>query len=338
MYLTSEISTRNKPNSLILVYNFYLTLFKISLLDFMDFTLHQLRIFLAVAEQASMTKAAEQMHMTQPAVSIQMRNLQDQFPFPLTEVIGRQLYLTDYGREILSKAQEIVSLVDGIEEHTQRMMGNLSGTIKMASVSTGKYVAPHLLSKFLSQHSGVHLKLDVTNRQSVLESLSTNAVDFGLIPVLYDNDSLQSEELFPNKLVVVCSGVNPISTWKDLVASEDLSYILREAGSSTRNVMERFLEKYSWKNNKRLELTSNEAVKQAVIANLGWSLIPLIGLQNELVNGQLKLIKHELLPEDSTWHIVWMKNKKHSPAAQEFLHFLRNEKEQLQQSLFDRMN
>jgi DNA-binding transcriptional LysR family regulator len=300
----------------------------------MDFTLHQLRIFLAVAENASMTRAAEQMHMTQPAVSIQMRNLQDQFPFPLTEVIGRQLYLTEYGREILVKAQEIVDQVGAIEEHTQRMMGNLSGTIKMASVSTGKYVAPHLLSGFLSSHPGVHLKLDVTNRQSVLESLSNNAVDFGLIPVLYDNDSLQSEELFPNKLVLVCSGKNHISTWKELMSSEELPYILREAGSSTRQVMEAFLEKYSWKNNKRLELTSNEAVKQAVIANLGWSIMPLIGLQNELINGQLRLIENKLLPYDSTWHIVWLKNKKLSPAAQEFLSYIRKEKEQLRRSFF----
>jgi DNA-binding transcriptional LysR family regulator len=122
------------------------------------------------------------------------------------------------------------------------------------------------------------------------------------------------------------------------MSSEELPYIFREVGSSTRQVMEAFLDKYSWKNNKRLELTSNEAVKQAVIANLGWSLMPLIGLQNELLNGQLRLIEHKLLPDDSTWHIVWMKNKKLSPSAQEFLNYIRNEKEELRRSFFDMLD
>ena len=144
----------------------------------MNYTLNQLRIFLKVVQTESITKASEILHLTQPAVSIQLKNFQDQFEIPLTEVIGRRLYITDFGREIADAAEKILEEVNTIASKTEAYKGKLTGKLKISVVSTGKYVMPYFLVDFLKQHTGIELLLDVTNKAKVIESIEKNEVEF----------------------------------------------------------------------------------------------------------------------------------------------------------------
>ncbi len=166
----------------------------------MNYTLNQLQIFLKIVQTQSVTKASEELHLTQPAVSIQLRNFQDQFDIPLTEVIGRKIYITDFGREIAKAAEVIIQQVHAINYKTMAYKGQLTGRLKISVVSTGKYVMPYFLSQFMQQHPGIELEMDVTNKQKVIESLENNEVDFALVSILPKNLSIEKLDLLQNKL------------------------------------------------------------------------------------------------------------------------------------------
>ena len=302
----------------------------------MNYTLHQLQVYLKITQLKSITKAAEELHLTQPAVSIQLRNFQDQFEIPLTEIVGRKLYVTDFGREVATAAERILNEVHSINYKTLAYKGQLIGRLKVSVVSTGKYVMPYFLSDFLKRHKGIELVLDVTNKAMVLESLEKNEVDFSLISVLPDNLQLDYIELMENKLFLVGSKeplFDPIVHENKLL--ETMPLIYREAGSGTRHVMEKFIKQNNLQVRKKLELTSNEAVKQAVIAGLGYSVMPLIGLKNELNNGALQIINIKGLPIKSIWRLSWNKGKNFSPVAKAFLDYLRVEKSKIISNKFD---
>lgn len=296
----------------------------------MNYTLHQLYVFLKVAQNKSITKAAVELHLTQPAVSIQLRNFQDQFEFPLTEVIGRKLYITDFGQEIANAAEKVISEVEAINYKTLALKGELSGRLKISIVSTGKYVMPYFLSDFLKSNPGVDLILDVTNKKQVLESLEHNEVDFSLVSVLPEAVQIEKVELLPNALFMM---VNASQTFEkknyDVSILEELAVIYREEGSGTRYIMEKFIENNSLNVPKKVELTGNEAVKQAVLAGLGCSIMPLIGVKNELNNGSLQIVPVKGLPIKSNWNLIWLKGKKFSPVASAYLQFIQNEKERI---------
>jgi LysR family transcriptional regulator, low CO2-responsive transcriptional regulator len=302
----------------------------------MNYTLHQLQVFLKISQTASITKAAEELHLTQPAVSIQLKNLQDQFDIPLTEVVGRKLFITDFGNEIALAAEKILNEVYAINYKTLAHKGKLTGRLKLSVVSTGKYVMPYFLSNFMRQNEGVELLMDVTNKAKVIESLEKNEVDFSLVSVLPENLNIENIELMQNKLFLVA---NTKVLYKkklyDKNIFEELSLIYREKGSGTRFVMEKFIEKNSLPVRKKLELTSNEAVKQAVIAGLGCSIMPLIGIKNELSQGELQIIPVKDFPISSVWNLIWMKNKNFSPVAQAFLKHIEAQKSQIIQQHFD---
>lgn len=293
----------------------------------MNYTLHQLQVFLKVTQTQSITKASEELHLTQPAVSIQLRNFQDQFDIPLTEVVGRKLFITDFGKEIAIAAERILNEVNAINFKTLAYKGQLTGRLKLSVVSTGKYVIPYFLTDFLKQHEGIELILDVTNKAKVLESLENNEVDFSLVSVLPDNLQIEKIALMQNKLFLVGntqeSFINK-NYEKDIF--ETLPLIYREKGSGTRHTMEKYVEENKVSVRKKMELTSNEAVKQAVIAGLGYSIMPLIGIKNELLNRDLQIIPVNGLPIITTWHLIWLKGKNFSPVAKAFLNYLQEEK------------
>ncbi|TXN38047.1 LysR family transcriptional regulator [Flagellimonas hymeniacidonis] len=305
----------------------------------MNYTLHQLKIFAKIAEKQSITKASEELHLTQPAVSIQLKNFQNQFPIPLTEVVGRQLFITDFGMEIALAAKRILGEVDSINYKLLTFKGELAGRLKVSVVSTGKYVMPYFLSKFMRDNPGVDLNMDVTNKAQVVESLEENKVDFALVSVLPDHLNLNKISLMRNVLYLVG---NPKYFEKVKLSksafSKDTPLIFREKGSATRAAMEHFLLQKSITIAKKIELTSNEAVKQAVIAGLGCSIMPLIGLKNELSNGDLKIIPLKNLPITTVWNLVWLKNKKLSPVALELLDYLKNQKQEIINTNFEWFN
>lgn len=302
----------------------------------MNYTLHQLKIFLEVANTQSITKASEELHLTQPAVSIQLKNFQNQFDLPLFEVINKRIYITDFGKEIAEAADKILAEVHSINYKMNAHKGELAGRLKISVVSTGKYIAPFFLADFIKLNPGIDLIMDVTNKAQVLMSLEQNEVDFSLVSVLPDTLRIEKLELMQNKLFLVGNEetvVNKRQYNKDIF--EKLPIIYREKGSGTRHVMEKYIKNNNLPVHKKMELTSNEAVKQAVIAGLGCSIMPLIGIRSELQNGQLKIIPVKGFPISSTWFLIWLKDKKLSPIAQEYVSYLSSNKEHIIGKKFD---
>lgn len=302
----------------------------------MNYTLHQLQIFLKVVKTQSVTKASEELHLTQPAVSIQLKNFQDQFDIPLTEVVGRRLYITDFGYEIAEVAENIINQVEAINYKTMAYKGQLSGRLRVSVVSTGKYVMPYFLSHFMKDHPSIELTMDVTNKSQVIKSLEKNEVDFALVSVLPSSLNIEKLDLLQNKLYLVAnSKVERTNAEKSNELFKEIPLIYREKGSGTRQMMENFIERNEVFIPKKMELTSNEAVKQAVIAGLGCSIMPLIGIKNELLNEQLQIIPFKGLPITTTWSLIWLKGKKHSPVATSLLAYITKEKANIVREIFN---
>lgn len=301
----------------------------------MNYTLNQLQIFLKVVQTKSVTKASEELHLTQPAVSIQLKNFQDQFEIPLTEVVGRKIYITDFGLEIAEAAENIINQVYAINYKTLAYKGQLTGRLKISVVSTGKYVMPYFLTNFIQQHPGVELLMDVTNKIKVIESLENNEVDFALVSILPNTLNVEKLDLLQNKLYLVGSSGKESNKPRSMIETfTDLPLIFREKGSGTRQTMENFIDRNKITVLKKMELTSNEAVKQALLAGLGYSIMPLIGIRNELNNNELKIIPIDGLPIKTTWSLIWLKGKKHAPVAQSFLDYLGREKAKIVEEKF----
>jgi DNA-binding transcriptional LysR family regulator len=301
----------------------------------MNYTLNQLQIFLRIVQTKSVTKAAEELHLTQPAVSIQLKNFQDQFDIPLTELVGRKIYITDFGKEIAEAAENIINHVYAINYKTLAYKGQLTGKLKISVVSTGKYVMPYFLSEFIQQNSGIELFMDVTNKSKVVESMENNEIDFALVSILPTTLNIEKLELLQNKLFLV--GNTKTKFKKDIKTKDifkDLPLIFRESGSGTRQTMESFIQRNKLSVLKKMELTSNEAVKQALLAGFGYSIMPLIGIKNELLNNELQIIPVKGLPIKTTWSLIWLKGKKHSPASLSFLNHLKNRKSNIVQEKF----
>lgn len=301
----------------------------------MNYTLHQLQIFLKIVQTQSITKASEELFLTQPAVSIQLKKLQDSFDIPLTEVVGRKIFITEFGREIAAAAEKILDQVHAIDYRTLAFKGQLAGRLKISVVSTGKYVMPYFLADFLKLHPGIELQMDVTNKSKVLETLENNEVDFSLVSILPEKLKTDRLDLLKNKLFLVGNSGRKFKKQayhKSLFA--ELPLIFREKGSGTRQIMERFIDKNKITFLKKLELTSNEAVKQALLAGLGYSIMPLIGIRNEYQNNELQIIPMKGLPITTTWSLIWLKGKKLSPVAVAYLEHLKKEKERIVQDKF----
>ena len=302
----------------------------------MNYTLNQLQIFLKVVQTHSVTRASEELHLTQPAVSIQLKNFQDQFDIPLTEVVGRKIFVTDFGHEIAHAAENIINQVYAINYKTLAYKGQLAGRLKISVVSTGKYVMPQYLADFMKQHDGIELLMDVTNKSKVIESLENNEVDFALVSILPEKLNIEKMDLLQNKLYLVGNGQQKFK--KGISAKEifkDLPLIFREKGSGTRQTMESFFVKHNIEVLKKMELTSNEAVKQALIAGLGYSIMPLIGIKNELHADELQIIPIKGLPIKTTWSLIWLKGKKHSPLSLAFMDYLKKEKSKIVKEKFN---
>jgi len=301
----------------------------------MNYSLHQLAIFLKIVQTKSITKTAEAMHLTQPAVSIQLKNFQSQFNIPLIEIINKRVYITDFGKEIAESSQNIMNEVSVIDNRSNKYSGSLTGTLRIASVSTGKYVIPYFLADFLRENQNIELRLDVSNRSMVLDLLEQNQTDFSLVSFFPTQIALQKIELMPNSLYFVGSGnLSGETALINKQALEKLPLIYREEGSATRMAMEKFIEKNRITVKKKIQLTSNEAVKQAVIAGIGYSVMPVIGLKNELESKQVQIIPIKGLPIKTTWNLVWHRKKKLSPVAVAFKEYIEKQKKEIIQANF----
>lgn len=292
----------------------------------MNYTLNQLKVFHKVVETGSITKASEELFMTQPAVSIQLKNFQDHFDIPLTELKGRQIKITDFGIEIAQITEKILEELLSLQYKTKEYKGMVTGKLKISSASTGKYVIPYFLSEFLDNYRGIDLVLDVTNKSKVIKSLKNKEIEFAIVSVLPDDVDVEEERLLENKLYLVSQSAKSV---------KNKPLIFRENGSATRKVMEEYYKNKSTRDLGKLELTSNEAVKQAVIAGIGSSILPIIGIKNELINGLIQIIPSKGLPIVTEWRLIWLKNKKLSPVAEAYLKFIREQKQNILNQHFE---
>lgn len=299
----------------------------------MHYTLHQLKIFLKVSDFQSITKAAAELHLTQPAISIQLKKLQEQFELPLTEVIGRQLYVTDFGREIAIRSRRILEEADGIRYTIDQYKGLLTGKIKISVVSTAKYVIPYFLKDFMDRYPSVEISIDVSNKNKVIEGLHKNNSDFSLVSVVPENLDVFSVELMENQLNLVGSTEfeGKIKKPKDL---EKVTLLFREEGSATRNAMENYLKSKNINVGKSMELVSNEAVKQAINAGLGVSIVPLIGLRTALAREDITIYPLSGLPINTRWNLIYNKGKALTPAQEELIKYMEENKERLVEKYF----
>lgn len=281
----------------------------------MQFTFHQLRIYAEVVRQKSITKAANNLNMTQPALSIQLKNFSSLFEFQLLERKGRSIKVTDYGMQIYQRALDLLSKAEEMNYLTASFRNLEAGSLRIASVSTGKYIIPYIVADFLNHYPKVDLNIQVSNKEDVVNRLKDEDLDFALVSVIPNNVLVNEEVLFNNELYLV--GKTP-----EFDSSRPLIY--REKGSATRQAMDRYFR--NTKGRKTFELTSNEAVKQAVKAGLGYSILPKIGIAQELLEGTLHVIPQKKLPIITQWRIVYNRQKMLSPVAQTFLSYLKENK------------
>jgi len=292
----------------------------------MNYSLHQLKIFVSVCEHISITNAANEMNMTQPALSIQLKNFQNQFEVPLIEKKGRKIVVTEFGYQIKEIAEKILLEAEALKFKTKEYKGLFTGRLKIASASTGKYVIPYFLETFLDRYPGIDLSLDVSNKTEVIKSLTDHKIELALVSVPPENVNYQEELLMENTL-------HMISKIGDTRETPPL--IFREKGSATRKVMDDHLQ--IKKNRKSLELTSNEAVKQAILAGLGNSVLPLIGIKNELKK-DLQITKTAHFPIRTQWRLIWLANRKLTPIAEAYLEFVRDNKKTIIAKHFSWLN
>ena len=291
----------------------------------MNYTLNQLRIFVKVAELKSVTRAAEELHLTQPAVSSQLKNFQDQFSLPLFEVIKKRIHITGFGEEVFETGKKILADVGQMKYKMLSYTGLLSGKLTFSTVSTGKYVLPYFLSDFFNKNVSIDLEIDVSNRQAVIQNLQKNEIDFALMSLPQEGISIHKIDLLENKLYFV--GKNSIIKNYELAdLLEFTPLICREPGSATRMQLDQFILENKLEVKKTIQLTSNEAVKQAIIAGMGISLMPLIGIRNEIELGLMNIIPVKGLPLVTMWSLVYLKDKQLSPAMNAFIDYLNDHK------------
>jgi DNA-binding transcriptional LysR family regulator len=290
-------------------------------------TLRQLRVFDAVARHLNFSRAAESLFLSQPAVSMQIKQLEQNIGLPLLEQVGRRLNLTEAGRELLKYSRNILQQVQEMDTVFNEMKGLEHGQLSIAVVSTANYFMPRLLAKFIRLHPKIHLSLSVANRDSVIRQLDENSADLAIMGLPPEGTDMVSKVFMPNPLVVIAAPDHPLAKLKRVqprqLAKE--TFLLREKGSGTRGVVERFFAGHKLPLPAHMEMDTNEAIKQSVSAHIGIGIISRHGIEMELETKRLCILDAEGFPIVRNWNIVQRKNKRLSTAAQAFQRFLLDE-------------
>ncbi len=290
----------------------------------MHLTLQQLRLFESVVRNGSYTRAAEEMHLTQPAVSIQIRRLEDQAGVPLLEQMGRRIYPTAAGKLVQAAASDVLARLRQLDSDMDSLRGDVRGPLQIAVVSTGKYFMPLLLGRFLQQHPGVEPHLLFTNREHVMERLMHNEDDFVVMGQTPDDARLVCYPFLENVLGFIAPPDHPLGGRRRVPLEEVVKerFIVREPGSGTRQAVERILAAEGLATEPYMELGSAEAIKQAVLAGIGIAVISLHSVRLEQAAGKLTVLDVEGFPLRRRWYAVHQKGKHLSLVAQTFLDYL----------------
>ena len=293
----------------------------------MNVTFRQLTLFESVARNISFTRAAEELHLSQPAVSMQIRQLEDSVGLALFEKSGKRISLTEAGREVFHYSQSINRELSEMEEVLESLKGLSRGRLNIAVASTVNYFAPRLLAEFHKEYPGIKLELDVTNREKLIKMLIENSVDMVLMGQPPENVEVEYEGFMKNPLVVVAPPEHPLCSAKEIPVTRlsDEVFVMREPGSGTRQAMERFFAKRKLKIRQGMQMTRNEAIKQAVRAGLGLGVVSIHTIELELKTERLVILDVEGFPIRRKWFLVYRKGKRLSPPGQAFRNFVLTE-------------
>ena len=286
----------------------------------MNITFRQMRLFLALADTGSVTAAARIMHVTQPTASMQLKEITDSIGVPLYEVIARKVHLTQMGRELASTARMISGQWETFEQQIHGLKGLTRGKLKVAVVSTAEYFIPRILGTFCAKYPQIDITLEVLNRDGVVRRLEGNLDDLYIMSQPPLNIEINDEVFMPNTLLLVAHKQHILAQKKqfDLASLKNEKFIFREKGSGTRMATDAHFKKLKFKPDVRLELGSNEAIKQAVIGGLGLAVLSKYSLADQIENIDVAILKCKGFPIASRWHIVRPKGKKLSPIAMIF--------------------
>lgn len=290
----------------------------------MHLTLRQLAVFEAVARHLNYTRAADEMYLSQPAVSMQIRQLEEAVGLPLFERLGRKIHLTEAGRELYHYAQLIGRQLKEAEEVLEALKGLHKGRLAISVASTANYFATRLLAAFKQEFVGVAISLDVTNRRTLLRQLEHNEVDLAIMGRPPEDADLVAEPFMDNPLVVIAPAGHPLADQREIPMARlaDELFVVRERGSGTRIAMEKSFAEQGRSLRTGMEMTSNEAIKQAVEAGLGLGIVSLHTLELELATGRLIVLDVEGFPILRQWHVVHRREKRLSPIATAFRDFV----------------
>ena len=293
----------------------------------MNITFRQLEVFEVVARLLSYTKASKELHLSQPAVSMQIKQLEENVGIPLLEQVGRKTYLTEAGREMYHYSRSIARQVDEAAEVFEQLKGLKSGRLEVTVATTANAFATRMLSRFNKEHEGSTVSLDVTNRESLLQQLADNEKDIAIMGRPPEDADLVTEPFADNPLVVVASPDHPLVGAQPipLYMLQDQTFVVREKGSGTRTAMQRFFEEHNLSITSSMEMNENEAIKQAVQAGMGLGVVSVHTLELELETNRLVILDVEDFPIMRHWYLVHRKEKRLSPITQAFKDYVLSE-------------
>ncbi len=286
-------------------------------------TLRQLEIFLKVAERRSMARAAEELFLSHSAVSLQIRKLADAVGLPLHEVVGKKLYLTDAGREVVATGEQIFAAIRRLDETINNIKGLTAGKLRIMVVTTAKYFLPRILGPFCREYPDIDVEFHVGNRAQVIDRLNENRDDLYIFNDLPDDRDIETHRFLPNPLAVIASSQHPLAgrkglTWSDL---EGETFLMRERGSGTFNAIHRHLAAHDLSLGKTITIESNEAIKYAVVENMGITILSAYVLASAMGHDLVQL-RVSGFPILSDWYVVYPKDKPLSLIAERFLEFV----------------
>jgi DNA-binding transcriptional LysR family regulator len=294
-------------------------------------TLHQLKVFEATARHGSFTRAAEELFITQPTVSSQIKQLSKTVGLPLFEQIGKRLFLTDAGEELLATCQDIFSRLDHFEMKVADFKGTKQGCLKLAVITTAKYFIPRILGSFCQQYQGIDVSLKVTNHEQIQGRMQENKDDLYIVSNPPEGLDLLSQPFLDNPLVVIARRNHPLVGLKNIPIERlnNEAFIMREKGSGTRQAVQTLFNEYDVKVHVRLELGSNEAIKQAIAGGMGLSVLSEHTLISEGKESELSILDVENFPIKRRWYVAHLGGKQLSVIAQTFLEYLLEESQKM---------
>ncbi len=294
----------------------------------LNITFRQLRVFESVAKHSSFTRAAEALHLTQPAVSMQIKQLEEHVGLPLFDNIGKKVFLTEAGKAFFEYSKSISQQLDEAEKYIESVQGVHRGHLNLMVASTANYFATNLLATFIRRHPEITFSLSVTNRKRILQSLADNEPDLVIMGQPPFNLDVVAEAFLENPLVVIAEKNHPLTKRKRKISPVELleeSFVMREPGSGTRTAMERFFSDRGLSVEQRMQFGSNEAIKQAVQAGLGLAVVSAHTIQLEQQANMLKVLDVAEFPIRRQWHLVYRKGKYLSPVVDAFRQFVLEE-------------